>query len=1454
MDGRMAEDLEKRMGMTRDHAPRPCRLGKRLSRAAVGTVRIRQRASQARATGRARGQNRAWNATRRQANGPRLRNDTFMPKPTTPPPSSSNETALVPSTLDMPVVGIGASAGGLEALIRFFEGMPPEPGMAFAVILHLSPEHQSNAAEILQRATSMPVTQVTQVLPIRADHVYVIPPGVELMMNDGHLQPVASERNKGRHVAVDVFFRTMAEVHDRRAICVVMSGTGSDGAVGLTRVKENGGLAVAQLPEDAVHDGMPRAAIGTGMVDIVLPAAEMGQRLVEHWRNAKRIRLPGANEPAAAGQEPGGQAAAALAEEALQEIMALLRTYTRHDFRHYKRATVLRRIERRLQVNRVADLPAYRDFLKEHPEEATPLLQDMLISVTNFFRDPDAFEALAREALPTLVEGLQPGDQVRAWVAGCATGEEAYSLSMLLREQIDGQPKPLDIQIFATDIDERAIAAARKGLYAQGIAEDISPSRLRQYFVADQDQYRVATAVREPVLFALHNLLRDPPFSRLDLICCRNLLIYLDRAAQAHVLEMFRIALKPGGYLFLGTSESIDAVGSMFTAVDKKSRIYRANAGPAVGRQLPLISDAPPQLGSAGAIQALRARKRPERPSFSELHQRALEQFSPPSVLINAEHEVLHLSSGVGRFLERAGGEPSNNLLNNVRPDLRLELRTALFKAGQTARSVETRLVQKRDDGRQVFLNITVRPLQQDEEGAPQLTLVVFDEVEESMRPEGGEPAHAARELLIGQMEDEVRQLKMHLQETIESSETSNEELKASNEELQAINEELRSATEELETSKEELQSMNEELVTVNYELKMKVEERGHINDDLQNLIASSEIATVFVTRGMHIKRYTPHASSLFNLIPSDIGRSLFDITSRLDYPELASDTASAFKDLRTTERHVTSVDGRHFLARILPYRTAEDKIEGAILNFFDITDLHSAEERLRAGEERLRLVAATTRDFAIITTDEEGLITTWNAGAQRIFGYAEDEMLRQPMATIFTAEDRARGIPEGEMRRALELGRAEDERWHLRKDGSRFFCSGVTTPLDLSTGRGFAKIARDMTGTKQHELAQEHRLLKEKKASLSAQMANELKDRFLAVMSHELKQPLNLIQMSAELLVHLPAAATDPAVQRVGDTIKRAVASQTRIINDLLDLSRIRTGKLRLNRVAVNLGELVQSAAQAALSSAGGKRIALQVDCEDGVVCDGDRVRIEQIAWNLLSNAVKFTPEGGRISARVSTEDGFGRLTVSDTGCGIAAEFLPHVFGMFNQADSDTGPSNGGLGIGLALVQELARAHGGRVEVRSPGVGQGAEFSVWLPRMGASIPAPAEPPTAEVDLHGWRVLAVDDYADALAPFAEVLRLEGATVDVAQSARRGLELLEANRYDLLVSDLGMPEMDGYEFIAEVRRRPATRDLRAIAMSGFGRRSDARRALEAGFSAHLPKPASIEELKAAIGKL
>ncbi|MDB5932322.1 MAG: signal transduction histidine kinase with CheB and CheR [Polaromonas sp.] len=729
-----------------------------------------------------------------------------MPHPPEVPSSPEDRIELLKSPLDFPVVGIGASAGGLEALLRFFEQMPPVNGMAFVIILHLSPEHESNASEILQRATDMPVNQVVERVAVQANHVYVIPPTHDLAMNDGHLQLREPTRIRGLHVAIDLFFRTLAAVHEERAIAIIMSGTGADGAAGLSRVKEQGGVTLAQAPEDAQHDGMPKAAIATGMVDFVLNAVDMPKCLLDLWANASRITLPNDVDSAMKAAAVENVEAAKLAEEALRDIMGLLRSYSRNDFRHYKRATVLRRIERRLQVRALPDLPAYRDYLRTHPEEAKPLLQDMLISVTNFFRDQEAFQALERDVLPALFRNRQPDEPIRAWVAGCATGEEVYSVTMLLKEQMDLHNCAADLQVFATDIDERAISLGRNALYPASIRTDVSPGRLRQFFTQEQDQFRVVKHLREKVLFANHNVLRDPPFSRLDLVCCRNLLIYLDRAAQSRVLEMFRFALKPKGYLFLGSSESADAASNLFTLVDKKHRLYKANENAYVPRHLPIAMDFSRER--APLSRQTQMRRGVSAPSFAELHRKFIDQMVSPSVLIDSMHNVLHLSENVGNFMLFGSGTPSLNLLDNVQLELRTELRTALFQSTQSGKTVKTRPIAIRRGDSQVLVQITVMFYGEVGNDAA-LTLVMFDEVLEKPRDvllETGDPTHHA---LISQLEDEIKQLKVDLQETIEQTETSTEELKASNEELQAINEELRSATEELETSKEELQSIN---------------------------------------------------------------------------------------------------------------------------------------------------------------------------------------------------------------------------------------------------------------------------------------------------------------------------------------------------------------------------------------------------------------------------------------------------------------------------------------------------------------------------------------------------------------------------------------------------------------------------------------------------------------------
>ena len=1369
-----------------------------------------------------------------------------------PSPSiDDSERDAAPGAPAFPIIGLGASAGGLQALTDFFRNLPPDSGMAFVVILHLSPTHQSSAAQVLQAIAAIPVAQATDGAMLEPDHAYVIPPSKHLALEGGRLRLSDPKGLSGKPLAIDLFLRSLARERKEYAAAIVLSGAGSDGALGLASIKEEGGITIAQDPADAEYGSMPEAAIESGVVDIVLPAEAMPQKLIELWHNMRAMHLPPVDDPEA--PVASGEDKQTGVAQTLLDIIALLQAHTGHDFRHYKRATVVRRIERRMQVCGLPDLGAYRERLKSDPNEGQALLHDLLIGVTSFFRDHASFEALEREVIPQLFKDKEASGQVRAWVAACSTGEEAYSLAMLLCEQASLLSRPPHLQIFGTDLDERGIAACRAGVYPASIAADVPPARLLQFFSREENRYRIKKAVRDKILFAQHNLLRDPPFSRLDLITCRNLLIYLTRDVQARILEMFHFALNPGGYLFLGTSESADAVPELFVPVDKKNRIYRARSLAHSLRYSPPLPSGPVSRLPLADAKPEGARR--SKLSFAQVHQRALALHAPPSVVVDLDSDIVHTSDGVGKFLRYAGGEPSHNLVSLALPELRRELRTILFQAIHKRKSVEAGRVRIERDGHVCWVNMVARPFHDEEAGAD-FVLVVFDEVEQALGETQGDAENDQKDAVMLQVEEELRRTKEQLQETVERSETSTEELKASNEELQAINEELRSATEELETSKEELQSVNEELVTVNHELKSKVEETDKVNDDLNNLIASTDIATIFVDQGLHIKRYTPRATAIFNIIPADIGRSLLDITHRLEYEQLAEDAAAAFESLRLVERAVRSNDDRYYIVRMLPYRTTDDRIEGAVLTFIDITSRRQAEEKARAGERRIKLFADSTKDYAIITMDTEGIITTWNKGAERIFGHAEAEALGQPMDLIFTPEDVAAGIPQAERAQARAEGRAEDERWHLHKDGSWLFCGGVISPLENEDFCGYAKVVRDLTERKRAESRHEADLAKDKAEREGMRAESMMKDQFLAVMSHELKQPLNLVLINAELLLRLPETRNSELVRKGAEIIRKSVIGQAKIIDDLLDLSRLTTGKLRLSLADVDLAAAIRSIVEVAQPDARAHSISLSLEeAGPALMVRADPVRLDQILWNLVSNALKFTPAGGRITVSLSQEKGHARLDVEDSGRGIAPEFLPHVFDIYRQADAPTTRAQGGLGIGLTLVQQLTRLHGGRTEAYSAGLGQGARFSVWLPLPGAPRRhGPKGAATRAPDIDGLRILVVDDMKEACDGLQAVLEFEGAQVSVATSAAAALELLEHTPVDLIISDIAMPGMDGYQFMEEARMRSSCKDVPAIALTGMGSRKDAARARAAGFSAHVRKPASTESLLALIMEL
>ena len=846
------------------------------------------------------------------------------------------------------IAGIGASAGGLPALQAFFSALPDNTGVAYVVVTHLHPEHESHMAELIQSHTNMKVAQVTKRTEIEPNRVYVIPPNKNIIVTDSHLDIADFEEPRGHRLPVDQFFRTLAkQKHD--AIAIILSGGGTDGAVGIKDIKEEGGLLMVQHPDQAEYDSMPNAAINTGLADVVLPVEELAQKLADYVK--QRPSLP--------------QDAELLSEQeldAIQRILAQVHARTGHDFSQYKRSTILRRIQRRMQLNGFTTLESYLGYMRSNAMEAVSMFNDILIGVTNFFRDSVPWKALSEKVIPTLFEGRSPGNSIRVWSLGCATGEEAYSLAILLLEERERRNASHEMLVFASDLDNNALGRGREGIYPAAIEADVSPERLERFFTQHGNHYQVKRELRDMVLFTNHSVLRDPPFSRIDLVACRNVLIYLQRPVQDNVFDIFHYSLHPDGYLFLGSSESAESADDLFEAVDKTNRIYRAK--PWRG-ELPHVPTLPLSLRRMPRYNLHRLPRIPrnyqfeevELPNLDEQHRRALEEFGPPSLLVDSEYNILHLSETAGRYLLPPKGPITNELLRVIRPELQVELRAALFQSFEKDRIIISKPVAVQFNGHARNVVFSVLPRKSKSEGRnayAKVALVIFleddmPEVTSTLQIDSEEVHDQARtNAIIQQLESEIQQLREQLQTTIEEYDSSNEEMKAGNEELQSINEEYRSATEELETSKEELQSVNEELQTVNQELKNKLEEISRAHSDMENLMASSAVATLFLDRELHIQRFTPSMMELFNMRGSDRGRPIGHLTHKLEYDELERDAHQVLRKLVPVEREVAGEGGDWFLVRHRPYRTLEDKIDGVVITFVNITDIKRAQEALR--------------------------------------------------------------------------------------------------------------------------------------------------------------------------------------------------------------------------------------------------------------------------------------------------------------------------------------------------------------------------------------------------------------------------------------------------------------------------------------------------------------------------
>ncbi|MCW8137571.1 MAG: PAS domain-containing protein, partial [Planctomycetota bacterium] len=1286
-------------------------------------------------------------------------------------------------------------------------------------------------------------------------------------------------------------------------------------------------LVMAQDERTAKFDGMPRSAIDTGAVDLVLPPEEMPAALLRHvrcWRPGE-----GAAAPAAPSDGDGDG-------DALQQVFELLRQGYGIDFGQYKPTTVSRRIQRRLSITSVGDLPQYARRVHDDPQELDALYRDLLIGVTRFLRDPDAFAGLA-EALPSAVERLEDGDELRAWVAGCATGEEAYTVAILVLEAMRRAGRACPVKVFATDVHRTSLEVAAAGRFGADALRPLPPDLVARYFEPHGDGYVAHPDLRSKIVFAPHNLLRDSPFTRLDLITCRNLLIYLQPQAQRKVLSLFHFGLKPSGLLMLGPSESTGELHDEFTALDERWKVYRKR------RDVRLTTDfrlAPPEL---------LARPRARTPAvhehvLAEAQATLLRECAPPTLVVNARGELLHTLNGASAFLAMRDGPQPTSVVELVHRDLKFAVAHGLRRANERRERSELPAVAVRLDGGERTIDVTVLPVLRGEqlEGC---ALLLRD------RPASAAPAlDAAPEAVsrltaerLDALEHELRQSKENLQATIEELETSNEELQATNEELVASNEELQSTN-------EELHSVNEELYTVNAEHQQKIGELTELTADMDNLLASTEVHTLFLDDDLRLRKFTPEIAAAFRLLPQDVGRRIDTFAHDLDYPELIDDTRRVLERGERRDREVRDAGGRTYLARILPYR-AREQVEGVVLTLIDVSGRKRAELELVQREERYRTLVRA-QATVVWGADAQGRFVEpqaeWEADTgQRWPAYRDEGWLEAVHPEEREAVRRAwraaigRGEPceargrlwcarEGAHRhmelRAVPVPgpggaprewvgtildvedqvRAASERWRLQQhlegllDNSPAFLyvkdlSGryliasprsqqfVGAPHDALLGRTdldvlppaagaavrdndravatsgrvqeFEEVVpggadgprtylsvkfplRDAAGQVVAVAGISTDITERKRAADEARLAVQRRDRFLAMLSHELRNPLAAIVTATYALLH--PELRGPASQRAPETIQRQARHMARMLDDLLDVARLTQDKLELRRERVDLRRTVVEAADLARGAFEAAGVALAQRLPDAPVhVEGDAVRLQQIVSNLLSNAARYTPEGGRAEVTLERAGDEVLLRVADTGVGIPPDEQERVFQLFYQGDTTLDRRRGGLGVGLSLVRTLVRLHGGHVRVHSDGAGAGAEFTVVLPL--ALDAAQGEPPAAGAGPPRLRVVLVEDFSDTRELLTMVLRQAGYLVETAADGRAGLEALKGFRPHVAIVDIGLPVMDGYELARAARADDRLRGTFLVALTGYGTAEDRRRAIEAGFDEHLIKP-------------
>ena len=1312
-------------------------------------------------------------------------------------------------SVDSPVyvVGIGASAGGLEPLELLFDLLPPDTGMAFIVVQHLSPDFKSLMNEIMGRHTEMAVFRVTDRIKVRRNAIYLIPPGKEMIVSEGRLLLTDKDPNETLTMPIDRFFRSLANDCGTRGVAIVLSGSGSDGSRGVRDVHNSGGLVLTQ-DISAAFESMPMNAQESGAVDIVASVPEIANVLLRLSRHPNKKT------------DSGSETQPVIPEDGIKRMLREIRDNYGIDFTYYKPSTVLRRIERRLLMNQSDDLEAYVNLVVNDSEELSLLYKDLLIGVTQFFRDPEAFKILEEKVLPEILLRVPQDQELRIWAAGCATGEEAYSIAILLHERLTAMNRDINVKIFATDVHKASLKTASAGIYNKNSITNVSRTRLENYFTENANGYQISPSVRNMVVFAAHNLIKDAPFTKMDLISCRNMLIYLQPLAQKKVLSLFHFALKTGGTLFLGPSETMGDLAEEFESIDdhwrfgKKRRDIRLTADvrlpggmgkmTAAPIRRPVAADSPPRFSTRPS----EGHKATGERELMGVYNSLLEDFVPDAILVNEANELVHTFGNLDDILRIPTGPNSLNALHMLPADLRTVVVGAMQRVGQTGEPVKYSQVQFKGEDDSKQLNIIVRPVvHQVSNSVYTLISIVRSETDDKsseLKSESRTPLaidNLSRER-IDVLETQLRHNRESLQATIE-------ELESSNEELQATNEEMVASNEELQSTNEELHSVNEELYTVNAEYQKKINELTEMTHDMNNLFNSTDVHTLFLDDTLSIRKFTPQMGQVFNLIPTDTGRRIEGFSHNIPCDDLMEKLAEVLNHGRRYEEEITMPEGNHFLLRIGPYRGETNRM-GVVVTLLDITQSLEAESRFRA-----------TFDNAAVGIGHVEMTGRWlrvNDRLCSILGYSRKEMQALTFEDIsFEADLDSDNIKFASLKRG-EIDRYMLEKRCVRKDQSQVWVSQTIS------------LQRDSTGIPQYSIVILQDISQRKLVETELMQAVNQRDQFLATLSHELRNPLAAARHAFSVASHDNLDA-DKQSKAMG-VIDRQLFQMANLLDDLLDVARITQGKIRFETLPLDMRTVVQDAADAlqATIKSHNHHFSLSVP-DDAVVVEGDESRLLQVVENLLTNACKYTPDGGNVELSLEVEKNYCVLSIVDNGRGIDSELLGHVFDVFVQSDLDLDRQEGGMGLGLTVVRSLVEHHNGTIQAHSEGLGKGATFVVRLPLSMKAVIAKDEETDSDAVVKPIEpnrpIVVVEDNDDSREMLITLLELEGFEVVGCSDGRSGLDKIIELMPEIALVDIGLPEIDGYQLAKKFRSKHPHANVKLVALTGYGQESDVK---------------------------